>query len=169
MTNQLATKAQEHPKDAKTGLTLPLRKHLGSQELARHRATLVVELEIVAKKFDRFGWDRDAGTAAQDGMIRDWMDALQDYPLDEVRAARRAAVHENPNRMPNEGHVMKHILKARAEKMMLRKASTPETEPAPPEAPRVTQEQREAIMAEKGYSHLPSVSAKKFLAVGEGE
>ena len=70
-------------------------------------------MEILAKKFDRFGWDRDSGTAAQDGMIRDWMDALQDYPLDEVRAACRRAVIENPNKMPNEGHVVRQILKSR--------------------------------------------------------
>lgn len=74
---------------------------------------VAVELEVLAKKFDRFGWDRDMGSAAHDRMIIDWMDALQDYPLDEVRAACRAAVIESPNRMPNEGHVLAKILNAR--------------------------------------------------------
>lgn len=95
------------------GLTPLLRKHLDLQALQKHRAMLVVELEIIAKKFDRFGWERDSGTATQDGLILDWMDALQDYPIDEVRAACRAAVLENPDKMPNEGHVKAQIRKAR--------------------------------------------------------
>lgn len=70
-------------------------------------------MEVLAKKFDRFGWERDRGSAAHDRMVCDWMDALQDYPLDEVRAACRAAVLSNPNRMPNEGHVRAEIISAR--------------------------------------------------------
>lgn len=122
----LARSPAEVPK-LDNGLTPLLKKHLDSRALAKHRATLVVELEILAKKFDRFGWDRDSGTAAQDGIIRDWMDALQDYPLDEVRAACRAAVLENPNKMPNEGHVKAQILKAR--KVIVERNRKPEPQP----------------------------------------
>lgn len=101
------------PTDAKTGLTLPLSKSLGLQDLARHRAMVAVELEVLAKKFDRFGWERDRNSPAHDRTMTDWMDTLQDYPLAEVQAACRAAVLENPNRMPNEGHVRAAILNAR--------------------------------------------------------
>jgi hypothetical protein len=72
-----------------------------------------MELEVLAKKFDRFGWDRDRGSMAQDRIVLDWMDALQDFPLIEVRNACRAAVLSNPNKMPNEGHVKAQILAAR--------------------------------------------------------
>lgn len=72
-----------------------------------------VELETLAKKFDRFGWDRDMGSAAHTRIVEDWMDALQDYPLAEVKAACRDAVKSNPNKMPNEGHVVAEIMKAR--------------------------------------------------------
>ncbi len=95
------------------GLTPLLKTLLDSQALKRHRATLVIELEKLAKKFDRFGWERDRGSAAHDGMILDWMDALQDYPLEEVREACRRAVLSNPDNMPNEGHVRAEIIKAR--------------------------------------------------------
>lgn len=97
------------------GLTPLLSKHLDLQALAKHKATLSLELEVLAKKFDRFGWERDRqnGSASQDRMILDWMDALQDYPLDEVRAACRAAVLSNPNKMPNEGHVRQQIITER--------------------------------------------------------
>lgn len=90
-----------------------LSKHLGSQELAKHKATLSMELEVLAKKFDRFGWDRDRGSYAQERQLTDWMNALQDYPLGEVQQACAAAVLSNPNKMPNEGHVRQQITKAR--------------------------------------------------------
>lgn len=105
----------ELPKDAATGLTLPLKTFLGSQALAQHRAMVSIELEVLAKKFDRFGWDRDRGSMAQDRLISDWMDALQDYPLDEVRAACKAAVLADPKNMPNEGHIVSKIMAARAQ------------------------------------------------------
>lgn len=143
----LASSPAEVPKLA-NGLTPLLRKHLDSQALAKHRAALVYQLEILAKKFDRFGWDRDEGSAAQDGLIRDWMDALQDYPLDEVHAACRKAVLRNPNKMPNEGHVLSEILRARAEFV----AAHPK-QPAPePDRQPVNKETANAILAVAGYA-----------------
>lgn len=100
---------------------------------------VAVELEVLAKKFDRFGWDRDRGSAAQDGMIRDWIEVLQDFPLDEVRDACRKAVIANPDRMPNEGHIRAEIMKAR--KMKVR-ALPPQPDADPPRPP-ITDEDRE--------------------------
>lgn len=99
--------------DAKTGLTLPLSASLDWQDLARHRAMVGLELEVLAKKFDRFGWERDSGTPVHDRMITDWMDALQDFTLDEIQAACRACVIADPKRMPNEGAVLGRIMDAR--------------------------------------------------------
>ena len=96
-----------------------LSKSLGSQELQQHRAMIAVELEVLAKTFDRFGWDRDRGTASHDRIVTDWMDALQDYPLAEVQAACAAAVKENPNKQPNHGHIKDHIQRERARKLAL--------------------------------------------------
>lgn len=131
------------PTDAKTGLTLPLSRSLGSQDLAKHRAMLAVELEVMAKKMDRFGWERDRDTAAHDRVMVDWMDALQDYPLSEVKAACRAWVQEQPRKMANEGDILRLIMRGRAvsaREHMARHA--PE-----PEAPKVTAEDRRAIAA----------------------
>jgi hypothetical protein len=72
-----------------------------------------MELEVLAKKFDRFGWDRDRGSYAQERQLTDWMNALQDYPLVEVQQACAAAVISRPSSMPNEGHVKAKILAAR--------------------------------------------------------
>lgn len=135
------------PKDPKTGLTLPLSKSLGSQDLAKHRAMVGVELEVLAKKFDRFGWDRDRGSLAHDRTLSDWMDALQDYPLSEVKAACRAAVLRNPNKMPNEGHVRAEIMKARAAIV----SKLPVIEACEEPEPRVTKEQAARILEEAGF------------------
>jgi hypothetical protein len=126
MTTAISQKIH-HPADLKTGLTLPLSKSLGSQELAGHRAMVAVEIEVLAKKFDRFGWERDRGSAAHDRLITDWMDALQDFPLNEVRVACKAAVITNPNKMPNEGHVRAEIMKERKKFVAMRLKPEPET------------------------------------------
>ena len=89
---------------------------------------VALEIEILAKKFDRFGWERDRGSASHDRMLIDWMDALQDFPLDEVQAACKAAVLANPNKMPNEGHVRAEIMKAR-QKQLLANRAKPEFAP----------------------------------------
>ncbi len=146
MTTALAI--QDMPKDPKTGLTLPLSKSLGSQDLAKHRAMVAVELEVLAKKFDRFGWDRDRGSMAHDRTLTDWMDALQDYPLDEVQAACKAAVLSNPNKMPNEGHVKSEIMKARA----LEVSQMPKLDHYVEPEPRVTKEQAAAILKDAGFA-----------------
>ncbi|KAF0675093.1 hypothetical protein PMES_02614 [Profundibacterium mesophilum KAUST100406-0324] len=108
---------------------------------------VAVELEVLAKKFDRFGWERDRGSAAHDRMLTDWMDALQDYPLDEIRAACRAAVLANPGKMPNEGHIAAQIIAARGKRV----AALPK--PAPVNEPRETlsADRAAAIMAEIGF------------------
>lgn len=127
MTRDLATTSSTYPK-AQNGLILPLSKSLDSQGLAQHRAMVAVELEVLAKKMDRFGWERDRNSPAHDRIIVDWMDALQDFPLDEVRAACREAVRERPNSMPNEGHIVGQIMKARADFVRLHKP-IPKQEP----------------------------------------
>ena len=147
MTTALRT-ATDHPKDARTGLTLPLRTSLGSRALAEHRAMVAVELEVLAKKFDRFGWDRDTGSAAHDRLITDWMDALQDYPLDEVRAACKAAVLENPAKMPNEGHILLHIKAARKRFLSV---NPPAPEPEPERKP-VDRAAAAEILAQAGFT-----------------
>lgn len=109
-------------------------------------------MEVLAKKFDRFGWDRDRGSAAHDRMVCDWMDALQDYPLDEVRAACRAAVLSNPNRMPNEGHVRAEIINAR--KRAAAQYRAPMAQPVLQPGPTVEQRGRMQELVEQNFPAL---------------
>lgn len=118
--------------------------------MAKHKAMVALELEVLAKKFDRFGWERDTAKdcPAQARMITDWMDALQDYPLNEVQAACRAAVISNPNKMPNEGHVVAEIMKAR-------KKAVAHLPKPPVEQPRAKDPDRKSgdeIMREIGFT-----------------
>jgi hypothetical protein len=116
--------------------------------LAKHKATLALELEVLAKKFDRFGWDRDRGTSAQDRLVMDWMDALQDYPLDEVKAACRRAVIERPDKMPNEGHILALI---QTKRRLTAKPMPVAPVQEPPKPRRVSPEAAAQIMARAGY------------------
>jgi len=146
MTHVIATASSKYPK-AENGLTLPLSRSLGSQDLAQHRAMVAVELEVLAKKMDRFGWERDRNSPAHDRLVIDWMDALQDYPLDEIRAACREAVLSRPNAMPNEGHIVTKIMEARARFLRLA-PSQPKPEL---EREKVSADRAAEIMAEVGF------------------
>lgn len=112
---------------------------------------VALELQVLSKKFDRFGWDREQGSAAQDALIRDWIEALCDFPVDEVRAACRAAVLESPNKMPNEGHVRAKIMEARR-KVVERLPKHQEPERAPQSA-----EERRRVSEEEMAKNFPQL------------
>lgn len=139
----------DHPTDPLTGLTLPLSKSLASQDLAKHRALTAVELEVMAKKTDRYGWERDRGTAAHDRLITDWMDALQDYPLPEIQAACREFTKAHPRKMPNEGDILGFIQRARAQVWQARKAKMAPQRDTPPD--RISRERATEILQEAGF------------------
>lgn len=82
--------------------------------MLKHRAMVGFEMEVMASKVDKFGWHRDRGTAIAERLLTDWMDALQDYPLDEIQSACAYAIEENPSKMPHEGYVYKIIMRERA-------------------------------------------------------
>ena len=96
------------------GLTPPLSALLDSQSFDRHRAAVGLELEIYSKKVDRFGWDRDKGSPVQDRIISDWMEALSDFPLDEIRESIARLMRRN--KPVHEGSVHSEIMRIRQAK-----------------------------------------------------
>jgi hypothetical protein len=136
---------------AANGLTLPLSRSLGLQDLQAHRAMLALELEVLSKKVDRFGWDRDRNSPSHDRLVIDWMDALHDFPLDEVRAACRAFVAKNPGKMPNEGHILAMIDGARIEFLRERARISPPA-PEPPSPAPVSKEAAREILDRAGFT-----------------
>lgn len=149
MTKALARTAK-YPTDPVTGLILPLSKSLGSRDLATHRAMVALELEVVAKKMDRFGWEKDRNSTSHDRLMTDWMDALMDFPLVEVQTACRLWVQENPRKMPNEGDIRAIVLRQRQRALAARRPVPPTSRPDRRVAP-LTKERAAEIMQEAGF------------------
>lgn len=123
-----------------------LTKSLPQQELDDHRANVCVVMEMMVRKYDKFGWDQMNAGMRQ--MIReDWLTALADYPVDEVRNACRIHTQEAPNKVPNEGHIKAIILRERMKVV----ASQPK--PVEPQKPkqRGSKEEADRIMAAAGF------------------
>ena len=140
------TQNPERTDEASKGALTPLlSKSLASPDFQQHRAMVAIELEVMAKKMDRFGWERDRNTAAHDRLVMDWITALQDYTLVEVQAACRAHVLDKPDAMPTEGHIVKRILAARAE--ALRRLPQPLEPKRADEGPPRGSEERAALAA----------------------
>lgn len=102
------------------------------------------------RKYDKFGWDRM--DEAMRRLIRiDWLAALQDYPLDEVREACRLHTIEQPNKVPNEGHIRAIVVRERGKVVAAAPKNTPREEEKPPrsdeEKARVAQ-----MVAEAGFA-----------------
>jgi|JI7StandDraft_1071085.scaffolds.fasta_scaffold100285_2 hypothetical protein len=140
---------------AANGLTLPLRTLLDSQALKAHRAMLAMELEVLAMKTDRFGWERERGNPIQDRLITDWMDTLQDYPLDEVQRGISACLDTKPGKMPNERDVLFQVHKDRARQLLTMPKPAVDDPVRPPptseEKARVAEMMRQAGFAPRGF------------------
>ena len=138
---------------------------MDSQALRGHRAMLGFELEVLAMKLDRFGWERGRGTPVQDRLITDWMDVLQDYPLDEVKAGINAYLDVKPGKMPNERDVLAAIMLHRERFLLMnrnRKAEAEKAAAAASAAP-CSPDAAAAILEE--FEFRP----KRFPGVGEGD
>lgn len=61
-------------------------------------------------------WKDHPPQLVKDRILADWMDSLQDWHSDQVRAAMVEWRNENPGKKPNPGHILK-ILKRRRGKV----------------------------------------------------
>lgn len=126
-----------------------LTKSLQPHALDRHRADVCIVMEAMVRKHDKFGWDQMNAGMRQ--MVReDWLAALADFPVEEVRAACRQHTIDAPDRVPNEGHIRAQIMKARSRIV----AAMPRQTAEEPERQRVTKERAAKIMAE---AHMAGV------------
>lgn len=107
---------------------------------------VALELEVLAHKLDRFGWDR-MSEAVKDRLISDWIEALQDYRLPEIRTAIRNLLSAGA-RNPNEQQVRQQIANDRAAEL----ARFPRQLEVEPERERVSAEAAQAILAEAGFA-----------------
>lgn len=106
------------------GITPLLTKSLPQPALDKHRADVCLVMEVMVRKHDKFGWDQMNAGMRQ--MIReDWLAVLSDYPVDEVRGACRLHTQEQPNKVPNEGHIKAIIVRERGKVL----AAMPKAQP----------------------------------------
>lgn len=127
-----------------------LTKSLPPHALDKHRADVCLVMEVMVRKHDKFGWDQMNAGMRQ--MIReDWLAVLSDYPVDEVRAACRLHTQEQPNKVPNEGHIKAIIVRERGKVLAAmpkpRPVEVKRSEPSADEKARVAQ-----MVAELGAS-----------------
>ena len=88
-------------------------KSLPPPALERHKAFLGLELEVLSRKLDRFGWD-SMDPAIRTRLRADWMNALADFTLDEVQAACRVALRNKAKNALNEETIVGIIQRNRA-------------------------------------------------------
>lgn len=81
---------------------------LGPHALDRHRAFIGLEVTAILDGY----WQSYPHEAILDAIRKDWMDTLQDWHVDQVKAALTEWRNKNPSKKPNPGHILK-ILKHR--------------------------------------------------------
>jgi hypothetical protein len=112
MTNQLTAQTERQTELARAGIVF-LTKSLPPPALERHKAYLGLELEVLSRKLDRFGWD-SMDPAIRTRLRADWMNALADFTLDEVQAACRVALRNKAKDALNEETIVGIIQSNRA-------------------------------------------------------
>lgn len=120
-----------------------LTKLLPPPALDEHRGKVGLRLEVLVRKTDKFGWDR-MDPNVRTILRKDWMDALQDFTLEEIDAACREAVRANPDKCPNEGHIRQIIVRERE----AIRATLPKPEAKQFTATEIPVEARRAVVAE---------------------
>lgn len=136
------------------GIPKPLTQSLSQRDLEQHRAKVGMVCEMLSRKYDRFGWERmDSGMKAL--ILTDFMDALQNYPLSEIREAARRCEARDPDRMPKESHIRREIQTARQRKAD-RVCPPSRPEPGPARIGIPSQEDAAKIMEAAGFT------AKRF-------
>ena len=120
-------------------------KSLSPQGLDHHRAALGIELEVTSAKVDRFGWGK-MPDALRIRLRQDWMDALQDFTIDEVRAACREALAESPRDACNEEKIKALVIADRARRLAaIPKPSAPDLTDRRPDAETRARQARELL------------------------
>jgi hypothetical protein len=112
MTNQISTQTERQTELARAGIVF-LTKSLPPPDLERHKAFLGLELEVLSRKLDRFGWD-SMDPAIRTRLRADWMNALADFTIDEVQAACRVALRNKAKDALNEETIVGIIQSNRA-------------------------------------------------------
>ena len=142
MANNLTANAQQ----PKTRLEL-LTKVLTPQELQSHVDLVGVRLELISRKYDRFGWD-NISAEVRSMLKADWNDKLMDYSIDEIDAAISQYVDDTKNKKAAHEGQIKAIIIANRQRVVASQPKAPDTY-VPCENP-ITPEAHAKLMEEFG-------------------
>ena len=113
---------------------------LAPPDRSKHRAWIGVRVEALLDGY----WQNRPHEAVKEEIIADWMDGLETFTPNEIRAACRAWLSDNPRRKPNLGDIRAIVLAAR------RKAVPPK--PPEPKREPVTAEAAQEILVKAGFA-----------------
>lgn len=113
---------------------------LTPQERSKHRAWIGVRVEAALAHY----WRDMPGDMVMAELMRDWMEALENYSQDEIREAFREHV-QTSHRKPTPSDIRKLVIASRM------RAQPVEPEPEP-EVERVSAEAAREIMEKAGFA-----------------
>lgn len=150
MTTELAIPRNRIEQLAAAGVVF-LTKSLPPSDLERHKAALGLELEVLSRKLDRFGWDSmDANIRTR--LRADWMKALADFTIDEVQDACREALRNRAKDALNEETIAGIIQAKRAKIVASLPKPADDTYRARPDKPADEKARIAELVAEVGYA-----------------
>ncbi len=68
-----------------------------------------LQVEIILDGY----WKDRPSDVVKAGILADWMDALQDWHLDQIKECLREWRNNNPNKKPNPGHILSRLKERR--------------------------------------------------------
>ena len=143
-------KANKQPLNLSTNWMTP-------QELQSHGSKVGLRLEIISRKYDRFGWDQISDEVRT--LLRaDWTAALLNYSTEEIDAAITEYVNDTKNRKAaHEGQIRDIIIKNRHKATLPEKPKTyvPVENPITPEAHAKLMEEFGSVGTPRKFTDTP--------------
>lgn len=112
---------------------------MSNDERRKHRALIVIKCKSMLARF----YEANLDPVIRKEIYTGWVEALEDYEMDEINVACKRHLSETPNRRPHEGHIKAMIIKARGERIK-RLPTIREPYSASEDRPEISDEDREA-------------------------
>lgn len=104
-----------------------LTQSLTPQQRSKHRA----EIGVIAEASLHSYWKVEPSAPVKEEMLRQWMEGLENFHTDEIRAAFKCHLSDNPKIRPNVGYIRKYVMANRALNAP-KVVAAPEPKRAPP-------------------------------------
>ena len=120
---------------------------LTPRERSKHRAWIGVKVEAALSHH----WTDDPSDLVKQEILRDWMEALENYTEAEIRAAFRQHTAERPNQKPKPGNIRALVIAQRQRDM------------ATPALPMPKEEQERLAAEQSRHNPERAAAAKRIM------